>query len=76
MHYCCVWSAKKKNCIRVLSNYILGVPVGQTSTEVSMFDRPSGFAGFRWRSIPFGTAALPLQSLTLIIDAHYQVICA
>ena len=40
-----------------------------------MFDRPSGFAGFRWRSIPFGTAALPLQSLTLIIDAHYQLIC-
>ncbi|QHX43298.1 hypothetical protein GWP43_07380 [Treponema vincentii] len=58
-----------------MGNYILGVPVGQTSTRMSMVDRPSGFAGFRWRFIPFGTAALPFQSLTLIIDAHYQLIC-
>jgi len=35
-----------------MGKYILGVSVGQTSTQMSMFDRPSGFAGFRWRFIP------------------------
>ena len=59
-----------------MSKYILGVSVDQTSTQMSMFDRPSGFAGFRWRFIPFGTAALPFQSLTLIIYAYYQLSCS